>query len=82
MSSLYGANAFGGVINRLTAFNAGFQKGHWEGSVAGTLCYTDGPRFTNPYYNASFVDNAYSYKGELSYHAERATTTITTAGSG
>jgi len=101
MSSLYGANAFGGVINiiskkggqikgvrvqeglgnystRLTTLNAGFQKGHWEGAVAGTLYYTDGPRFTNrdPYYNASFVDNAYSYKGELSYHAERATTTI------
>ena len=101
MSSLYGANAFGGVINiiskkggqikgvriqeglgnystRLTTLNAGLQQGHWEGSVAGTLYYSDGPRFTNrdPYYNASFVDNAFSYKGELSYHAERATTTI------
>jgi outer membrane cobalamin receptor len=101
VSALYGANAFGGVINiiskkgsqingihvqqgfgsyssRLTTLNAGFRHGHWEASAAGSLFYSNGPKFTNrdPDYDASFVDNAYSYKGELSYHEKRATTTI------
>ncbi|HTR31021.1 MAG TPA: TonB-dependent receptor [Puia sp.] len=101
ISALYGANAYGGVINiiskkgsqlngirvqeglgsyatRFTTLNAGFRQDRWEGSVAGTLFYSQGPAFKNrdPYYDASFVNNAYSYKGELSYHEEHGTTTI------
>jgi iron complex outermembrane receptor protein len=101
ISALYGANAFGGVINiiskkggeingvraeagigsydtRFENLNAGFRKGHWEASVAGTLYFTEGPKFTNrdPFYNASFIENAYSYKGELSYHTSHSTTSL------
>lgn len=101
ISALYGANAFGGVINiiskkgaqiagvhaeaglgsydtRFEKLDAGFRKGRWEGAVAGSLYFTEGPVFSNrdPHYNASFVDNALSYKGQLSYHAGAGTTTI------
>ncbi|MGN6803877.1 MAG: TonB-dependent receptor plug domain-containing protein [Ginsengibacter sp.] len=100
-SALYGANAFGGVINIITkkgaqidgleaeqgvgSFNTTFEKltmgtrkGNWEFSLAGTLYNSDGPKFTNrsPDYSASFVDNARSFNGELSYYAKRAKTTL------
>lgn len=101
ISALYGANAFGGVINiiskkgsqikgvraqeglgsystRFTTLNAGSRQGKWEWAVSGNLFYSLGPKFTNrdPYYDASFTDNAYSYKGELTFHAAKATTTL------
>src|SRR5690242_11347014 len=100
-SALYGANAFGGVINIITkkgaqidgleaeqgvgSFNTTFEKitmgtrkGNWEFSLAGTLYNSDGPKFTNrsPDYSASFVDNARSFNGEISYYAKRAKTTL------
>lgn len=101
MSALYGANAFGGVINiiskkgkdmeglhveqgfgsfntRFEKFSTGMQKDNIEFGISGTLYSSDGPRFTNrdPNYDASFVDKAYSFNGQLSYHAKKTSTTI------
>lgn len=100
-SALYGANAFGGVINIITkkgadmngfyaekgfgSFNTsvekaglGLQKANWELALSGSLYSTDGPKFANrdPNYAASFVDNAYSVNGALSYNAGRSRTTL------
>jgi hypothetical protein len=68
----------GSYSTRFTTLNAGYRQGKWEWAVAGNLFYSLGPKFTNrdPYYDASFTDNAYSYKGELSFHAAKATTTF------
>ncbi|HET6256059.1 MAG TPA: TonB-dependent receptor [Puia sp.] len=77
-SGFHAEEGLGSYSTRFEKLNAGFLKGRWEGSVAGTLYYSQGPVFRNrdPYYNASFFDNAYSYKGELSYHGDHSTTTI------
>ena len=100
-SALYGANAYGGVINIITkkgkdingfhaergfgTFNTSFEKidiggvkSNLEYSIAGTIYNTDGPKFTNrdPNYHGSFVDNAYSIIGTVSYIGKKTKTTI------
>jgi outer membrane receptor for ferrienterochelin and colicins len=100
-SALYGADAFGGVINIITKkggdingihaekdygsfnttidkINIGIKKQKFEFATAGTLYNTDGPVFANrdPNYNASYVDNAYSFNTTLSYTAKNTKTTF------
>jgi outer membrane receptor for ferrienterochelin and colicins len=91
-SALFGANAFGGVINIVTMRGrdtAGLQYQKGAGSyrtrydklligaeahevdvvVSGSLYDSDGPVFEerHPRYSNSYVDNAYSIIGRLSY---------------
>ena len=101
VSALYGANAFGGVINIITkkgadingvhaeqgfgSFNTSFEKidlgmkkSKFEFNASGTLYNTDGPKFINrdPNYAASYVHNAYSFNGSLSYYSKKSKTTL------
>ncbi len=101
VSALYGANAFGGVINIITkkgadingvhaeqgfgSFNTSFEKidlgikkSKFEFNASGVLYNTDGPKFTNrdPNYSASYVHNAYSFNGSLSYYSKKSKTTL------
>ncbi len=100
-SALYGANAFGGVINIITkkgneinglqiekgygSYNTSFEsadlglkKGRWEFDAAASLYSTDGPKFSNrdPNYNASYVNKARSFNGEVSYFSKKSKTTL------
>ena len=100
-SALYGANAFGGVINIITkkgneinglqlekgygSYNTSFESadlglktGRWEFDAAASLYSTDGPKFSNrdPNYNASYVNKARSFNGEVSYFAKKSKTTL------
>ncbi len=100
-SALYGANAFGGVINIITkkgadinglyaekgtgSFNTsvtkvalGLMKSNIEFSLSGSLYSTDGPVFKNrdPDYKGSYVDNAYSFNGTVSYYGKKSKSTL------
>jgi outer membrane receptor for ferrienterochelin and colicins len=91
-SALYGADAFGGVINIIhkkgaemgglhyekgfgtynTSFENvafGMRKKDLDISLSGSLYSTDGPRYRNrdPFYHGSFIDNAWSINGNISY---------------
>lgn len=91
-SALYGANAFGGIVNLITRrgvdvkgleyekgygsyqtsfdkFIIGVSKNEVEISLSGSLYNTDGPVFKerHPDYTNSYVDDAFSIVGRLSY---------------
>ena len=100
-SALYGANAFGAVINIITkkgadinglqyqkgygAFNTsidnvmvGIKKSNIELALSGSLFNTNGPRFVNhhPKYSNSYVDNAWSFNGKISFTLKKIKTTL------
>ncbi|TQV71451.1 TonB-dependent receptor [Aliikangiella marina] len=61
----------GSYNTQAVKFLAGQQTDNIEYSIAGSVYQTDGPVFKerNPAYSASYVDNAYSVTGRLSYKA-------------
>jgi outer membrane receptor for ferrienterochelin and colicin len=100
-ASIYGADAFGGVINIITkkgtemnglhyekafgTFNTsmenvsfGMRRHNLDIALSGSLYNTDGPRYNNldPNYHGSFVDNAWSFNGNIIHHHKKFKTTL------
>ncbi len=100
-SALYGANAFGAVINIITqkgedinglhyqkgygSFNTsvdnvllGIKKSNIDLALSASLFNTDGPFFANrhPRYSNSYVNNAYSFNGNIIYTIKKFKTTL------
>jgi outer membrane receptor for ferrienterochelin and colicins len=100
-SALYGANAFGAVINIITkkgeeakglhfqrAFGSyntsvenimlGLKKSRVELALSGSLFNMDGPQFSrrDPSYSNSYVKNAWSFNGNISYTVKKMKTML------
>jgi outer membrane cobalamin receptor len=69
---------FGTFNTRFENIDVGLKKSKFEFNMSGTLYNTDGPKFTNrdPDYAASYVHNAYSFNGSVSYYSKYSKTTL------
>ncbi len=69
---------FGSYNTSLEKAVFGIKKSNLELSFSGSLFRTDGPRYTNrdPNYSNAYVDNAWSFNGNISYTYKRFITTF------
>lgn len=69
---------FGSYNTSLEKAMFGVKKSNLELSFSGSLFRTDGPRYTNrdPNYSNAYVDNAWSFNGNMSYTYKKNKTTL------
>lgn len=78
MGGLHYQKAYGAFNTSVENVMLGIKKSNIDLALSGSLFNTDGPRFTNrhPQYSNSYVNNAFSFNGNIIYTIKKSKTTI------